>query len=42
MAFWYLASTFGNLWVLLTNAAVRNDAVTATDRQAPASARTRS
>jgi POT family proton-dependent oligopeptide transporter len=29
MAFWYLASTFGSLWVLLTNAAVRNEAVTA-------------
>jgi POT family proton-dependent oligopeptide transporter len=29
MAFWYLASTFGSLWVLLTNAAVRNDGVTA-------------
>src|SRR5690606_8210332 len=29
MAFWYLASTFGNLWVLLTNVAVRNDTVTA-------------
>jgi POT family proton-dependent oligopeptide transporter len=29
MAFWYLTSTFGGLWVLLTNAAVRNDAVTA-------------
>jgi POT family proton-dependent oligopeptide transporter len=28
MAFWYLASTFGSLWVLLTNAAVRNDTVT--------------
>ena len=27
MAFWYLASTFGSLWVLLTNAAVRNEAV---------------
>ena len=27
MAFWYLAVTFGNLWVLLTNASVRNDAV---------------
>ena len=27
MAFWYLSVTFGNLWVLLTNAAVRNDAV---------------
>ena len=29
MAFWYLASTFGSLWVLLTNVAVRNEAVTA-------------
>ncbi|NLB13212.1 MAG: POT family MFS transporter, partial [Gammaproteobacteria bacterium] len=29
MAFWYLTSTFGSLWVLLTNAAVRNDVVTA-------------
>ena len=29
MAFWYLTSTFGSLWVLLTNAAVSNDAVTA-------------
>jgi POT family proton-dependent oligopeptide transporter len=28
MAFWYLTSTFGSLWVLLTNASVRNDAVT--------------
>ena len=28
MAFWYLASTFGSLWVLMTNAAVRNDGVT--------------
>jgi len=28
MAFWYLASTFGSLWVLLTNAAVRNETVT--------------
>ena len=27
MAFWYLSVTFGNLWVLLTNAAVRNDTV---------------
>jgi POT family proton-dependent oligopeptide transporter len=27
MAFWYLASTFGSLWVLLTNAGVRNEAV---------------
>ena len=26
MAFWYLTSTFGSLWVLLTNAGVRNDA----------------
>jgi nitrate/nitrite transporter NarK len=25
---WYLASTFGSLWVLLTNAGVRNEAVT--------------
>ena len=29
MAFWYLASTFGSLWVLLTNVAVRNEVVTA-------------
>jgi proton-dependent oligopeptide transporter, POT family len=29
MAFWYLTSTFGSLWVLITNAAVRNDTVTA-------------
>jgi POT family proton-dependent oligopeptide transporter len=29
MAFWYLTSTFGSLWVLLTNAAVRNETVTA-------------
>ena len=28
MAFWYLTSTFGSLWVLITNAAVRNEAVT--------------
>ncbi|MCY7355785.1 MAG: oligopeptide:H+ symporter [Lysobacter sp.] len=27
MAFWYLSVTFGNLWVLLTNAAVRNETV---------------
>jgi proton-dependent oligopeptide transporter, POT family len=27
MAFWYLTSTFGGLWVLLTNAGVRNEAV---------------
>ncbi|MCA0392524.1 MAG: oligopeptide:H+ symporter [Proteobacteria bacterium] len=26
MAFWYLTITFGSLWVLLTNAGVRNDA----------------
>ena len=25
MAFWYLTSTFGSLWVLLTNAGVQND-----------------
>ena len=29
MAFWYLTSTFGSLWVLLTNAGVRNEAVVA-------------
>src|SRR5690606_20609221 len=29
MSFWLLSVTFGNLWVLLTNAAVRNDTVTA-------------
>jgi POT family proton-dependent oligopeptide transporter len=28
MSFWYLATTIGNLWVLIANAAVRNDAVT--------------
>jgi POT family proton-dependent oligopeptide transporter len=27
MAFWYLSVTVGNLWVLLVNASVRNDAV---------------
>lgn len=27
MAFWYLTSTFGNLWVLLTNALVRNESM---------------
>ena len=27
MAFWYLSVTFSNLWVLLTNAAVRNETV---------------
>ena len=27
MAFWYLTSTFGSLWVLITNAGVRNEAV---------------
>ncbi len=27
MAFWYLTSTFGNLWVLLTNALVRDPAM---------------
>jgi hypothetical protein len=30
MAFWSLSVTVGNLWVLLVNAAVRNDAVTQT------------
>jgi len=29
MSFWSLSVTFGNLWVLITNAAVRNDAVLA-------------
>jgi POT family proton-dependent oligopeptide transporter len=29
MAFWSLSVTFGNLWVLITNATVRNDAVLA-------------
>lgn len=29
MAFWYLTSTFGNLWVLLTNALVRNEGMSA-------------
>jgi POT family proton-dependent oligopeptide transporter len=28
MALWSLSVTFGNLWVLLVNAAVRNDTVT--------------
>jgi POT family proton-dependent oligopeptide transporter len=28
MAFWSLSVTVGNLWVLLVNAGVRNDAVT--------------
>ena len=27
MAFWYLTSTFGSLWVLLTNFGIRNEAV---------------
>jgi POT family proton-dependent oligopeptide transporter len=27
MSFWLLSVSYGNLWVLLTNAAVRNDAV---------------
>ena len=30
MAFWNLAVTVGNLWVLLVNAGVRNEAVTRT------------
>ena len=29
MSFWYLGVTIGNLWVLLANAAVRNEAITA-------------
>jgi POT family proton-dependent oligopeptide transporter len=29
MSFWNLTTTIGNLWVLLSNAAVRNDSVTA-------------
>ncbi|MBO9662651.1 oligopeptide:H+ symporter [Dokdonella sp.] len=29
MSFWMLSVSYGNLWVLVTNAAVRNDAVTA-------------
>ena len=29
MSFWNLATSIGNLWVLLTNAAVRNDGVVA-------------
>jgi POT family proton-dependent oligopeptide transporter len=29
MSFWLLSVTFGNLWVLITNAAVRNEGVTA-------------
>jgi POT family proton-dependent oligopeptide transporter len=29
MSFWYLAVTIGNLWVLLVNAGVRNEALTA-------------
>ncbi len=33
MAFWYLTSTFGSLWVLLTNAGVRNDGFKATIAQ---------
>ncbi len=28
MSFWLLSVSYGNLWVLMTNAAVRNDAVT--------------
>ncbi len=28
MSFWLLSVTFGNLWVLMTNAAVRNETVT--------------
>jgi POT family proton-dependent oligopeptide transporter len=28
MSFWALSVSYGNLWVLMTNAALRNDAVT--------------
>ena len=28
MSFWNLTTTIGNLWVLLANAAVRNDGIT--------------
>jgi POT family proton-dependent oligopeptide transporter len=28
MSFWYLGVTIGNLWVLLANSAVRNEAIT--------------
>ena len=28
MSFWLLSVTFGNLWVLMTNFAVRNEVVT--------------
>ena len=38
MSFWFLAVTIGNLWVLLANAAVRNDAVTRPRSPTPASA----
>jgi POT family proton-dependent oligopeptide transporter len=33
MSLWYLAVTVGNLWVLLANAAVRNEAVTSRIRE---------
>ena len=33
MAFWTLAVTVGNLWVLLANASVRNEAVISRHRQ---------
>ncbi len=33
MALWYLAVTVGNLWVLVVNAAVKNDAVLGTIRE---------
>jgi POT family proton-dependent oligopeptide transporter len=33
MAFWSLAVTAGNLWVLLANAAVRSEGVTETIRR---------
>jgi proton-dependent oligopeptide transporter, POT family len=37
MSFWFLAVTVGNLWVLLANATVRNEAVIARIAQTGAS-----
>jgi POT family proton-dependent oligopeptide transporter len=37
MSFWYLGVTVGNLWVLLANAALRNDTVTESIKQTGAS-----
>ena len=42
MSFWNLTTTVGNLWVLLVNAGVRNDARHVVDRAHRASARPRS